>query len=157
MAKKNDVNDDGTKRTFGSGATRDTAVGKIDPEGFLSPLVILQFSKYMNMHRVQSDGNLRDSDNWQKGIPKNICMSSMARHYLDFSLIHRGFGEHAHSPCIIAAAMGILFNLQAYILQVLEDNGLRDFDGDDPLEEVLVRLHNLGYNSLEEFNERTKS
>jgi hypothetical protein len=145
-------NDDGVKRTFSTGATRDTAVGKIDPEGFVHPLFMLQFYKYMNMHRIQSDGTLRDSDNWQKGIPKEVCAKSLKRHMLDFELIHRGCYDAAHEPCIIAAAMGIMFNVQAYVLQVIQEIGLRDFDGGDPIPETIERLEKLGFKSLEEFN-----
>jgi hypothetical protein len=82
--------DNGTLRTFASGATRDTASGKIDPEGFLDPLVILAFSEYMDRHRVQSDGSLRASDNWQAGFPRAQTMKSLWRHFLDLWLLHRG-------------------------------------------------------------------
>ena len=41
--------DNGTIRKFESGATRDTADGKLDPEGFTNPMVMKQFYKYMNM------------------------------------------------------------------------------------------------------------
>jgi len=58
-----------TMRTFGGGATRNSDQGKPDYEGFLSPLVIIRYGEYMTRHRVQADGNIRDSDNWQKGIP----------------------------------------------------------------------------------------
>ena len=137
------MSDDGTLRSFETGATRDTAEGKLDYEGFLNPLFILQFAKYMNMHRVQSDGKLRDSDNWQKGIPMSVCAKSLDRHFQDFLLIHRGYGRHAHEDCIIAAAMGMMFNIQAYILQTLEQEGVRDFDGSDPIPEISERLKKL--------------
>lgn len=82
--------DNGTLRTFASGATRDTASGKLDPEGFLDPLVILAFSEYMDRHRVQSDGSLRASDNWKAGFPRAQTMKSLWRHFLDLWLLHRG-------------------------------------------------------------------
>src|SRR3972149_6479395 len=78
-------------RTFSTGATRDTNQNKPDYEGFLSPLVIKRFGEYMSKHRVQSDGNLRDSDNWQKGIPKEEYMKSAWRHFMDWWLENRGF------------------------------------------------------------------
>lgn len=68
-------------RTFDTGATRDTDEGKLDFEGFLSPLALERFAEYMNKHRQQSDGSLRDSDNWQKGIPVKQYMKSMWRHF----------------------------------------------------------------------------
>lgn len=73
--------DDGNVRKFSSGATRDTAEGKLDFEGFLCPLVLERYAEYMNKNRLQSDGKLRDSDNWQKGIPKGQYMKSVWRHF----------------------------------------------------------------------------
>lgn len=78
-----------TVRTFTSGATRGSEDGKLDPEGFLSPLVIVRYSRYMDKHRRQADGALRASDNWQKGIPLPAYMKSMWRHFLDVWLFHR--------------------------------------------------------------------
>jgi hypothetical protein len=63
-------------REFETGATRNPEEGKLDYEGFLSPLVLECYAKYMHEHRLQSDGKLRDSDNWQKGIPKEVYMKS---------------------------------------------------------------------------------
>jgi len=40
------MEDDGMKRTFDTGATRDTSQDKLDFEGFLSPLVIKRFGEY---------------------------------------------------------------------------------------------------------------
>src|SRR5580698_7792736 len=61
-------------RTFETGATRNLDASKYDYEGFLSPLVMERFGQYMHKHRVQADGSLRDSDNWQKGIPLQAYM-----------------------------------------------------------------------------------
>src|SRR3990167_4084265 len=51
-------------RTFNSGATRDTLEGKLEFARFMSPIVLKRFSEYMNLHRKQTDGNLREPDNW---------------------------------------------------------------------------------------------
>jgi len=77
-------------RRFDTGATRDTDEGKLDFEGFLSPLVLERYAQYMNKHRKQSDGKLRDSDNWQKGIPLKAYIKSLWRHFFDLWKIHRG-------------------------------------------------------------------
>jgi len=69
-------------RRFASGATRDTDEGKLDYEGFLSPTVLESYAKYMHKNRVQSDGSLRNSDNWQKGIPVEQYMKSKFRHFM---------------------------------------------------------------------------
>lgn len=68
-------------RIFPSGATRDTDANKLDFEGFLSPLALQAFAEYMHANRVQTDGNVRASDNWQKGIPLDAYMKSMWRHF----------------------------------------------------------------------------
>ena len=62
-------------RKFETGATRDTDEGKLDFEGFFSPIVMERFAEYMNKHRRQSDGQLRDSDNWQKDSEKERNIS----------------------------------------------------------------------------------
>ena len=57
-------------RNFDTGATRDNDDEKMDYEGFLSPIVLKEFGRYMHKHRKQTDGKFRESDNWQKGMPK---------------------------------------------------------------------------------------
>ena len=111
----------GKIRKFKTGATRDTNEGKYDYEGFLSPLVIERFGQYMNKHRKQSDGSLRDSDNWQKGFGDNhfaVCMKSLWRHFFDLWLEHRGYKSREG---IEDALMGILFNTMAYTYKLLKD------------------------------------
>ncbi len=76
-------------REFETGATRDTDQNKLDYEGFLSPLVLKRYAEYLNKHRSQADGQLRDSDNWQKGIPKNVYIKSCWRHFMDWWTYHR--------------------------------------------------------------------
>ena len=83
--------DDKVMRSFDTGATRDTTEGKLDMEGFTHPMVEKQFAKYMNMNRLQSDGQLRDSDNWQKGIPQDAYMKSLRRHHDDAWLQQLGW------------------------------------------------------------------
>ena len=113
MVKKNKI------RQFSSGATRDSNEGKLDFEGFYSPLVMRRYSEYMNKHRVQSDGNLRDSDNWQNLFGEehlNVCMKSCYRHFFDMWLQHRGYeGQDDLEESICA----LLFNAQAYLFKLL--------------------------------------
>jgi len=108
-------------RKFKTGATRDTELGKNDYEGFISPLVIEAFGDYMTKHRVQTDGKLRDSDNWQKGFGENhlsVCIKSLWRHFLDLWKMHRGFEGRG---TIDDALNGILFNAMAYYHKILID------------------------------------
>lgn len=79
----------GMMRKFEGGATRNVDAGKLDYEGFLSPVVLERYARYLHRHRVQADGKLRDSDNWQKGIPKDVYMKSLLRHLIEVWTYHR--------------------------------------------------------------------
>lgn len=76
-------------REFDTGATRDSDIDKYDYDGFLSPLVLERYAQYMHKHRKQADGELRDSDNWQKGIPIAQYMKSKWRHFIQTWGWHR--------------------------------------------------------------------
>lgn len=109
---------------FSTGATRDTDDDKPDYEGFLSPLVIERFGQYMHKHRVQSDGKLRDSDNWQKGIPKDKYMKSHWRHFFDAWSLHRFPDQEIRSKegeviGIEDALCGDIFNAQGHLHEIL--------------------------------------
>ena len=114
------MQDDGTKRTFDTGATRGTAEDKYDYEGFLSPLVIKRFGEYMHAHRKQSDGTLRDSDNWQKGIPTDEYMKSAWRHFFEWWRLYRQGA--AKADAMEAALCGLLFNVMGYLHEYLKKN-----------------------------------
>ena len=112
---------DGTEkpiRTFETGATRDTNADKPDYEGFLSPTVLKRFGEYMHKHRKQSDGNLRASDNWQKGIPKQEYMKSGWRHFMDLWLEHRGLKSRDGLEDALCA---LLFNVMGYLYEHLKE------------------------------------
>jgi hypothetical protein len=108
----------GDVREFPTGATRDQDTHKIDPEGFLSPLVIQMYCEYMHKQRFQSDGQLRASDNWQKGIPLDVYMKSMWRHFLTVWQHHRGWRAVARED-LTDALMGLLFNVHGYAHELL--------------------------------------
>lgn len=103
-------------RTFDTGATRDTDHDKLDFEGFLSPRVLEAFAWYMHANRLQKDGSLRDSDNWQKGIPVDAYMSSMWRHFFDVWKCHRGLHTTSDIETNLCA---LLFNVQGMLHEVL--------------------------------------
>jgi hypothetical protein len=113
-------------RYFETGATRDSSDNKPDYEGFLSPLVIEAYGEYMHSHRMQADGKLRDSDNWQKGMPLTEYMKSLWRHFFDMWKIHRGYpvlDRITQQPVTLkAAACGILFNVSGYLHVFLKEN-----------------------------------
>jgi len=102
------------KRTFDTGATRDTEMGKLDFEGFLSPLVLVRYAEYLDSHRTMKDGSIRESDNWQKGIPINVYMKSLHRHYMDMWLVHRRWTPD-HGAFMEDAMCAIMFNVMGYL------------------------------------------
>ena len=99
-------------RTFTSGATRDSDDNKYDFEGFLSPLVLERYAEYMHTHRKQADGKMRDSDNWQKGIPVSAYMKSMWRHFMAVWKGHRLGQVNQEDVCaLLFNVMGMLHEL----------------------------------------------
>jgi hypothetical protein len=104
-------------RTFETGATRDSDENKIDYEGFLSPLVLRAYGEYMTIHRRQADGSLRDSDNWQKGIPITAYMKSMYRHFMDVWMNYRGI---TCSVLIEEALTALLFNVHGMLHEIIK-------------------------------------
>lgn len=109
----------GTIRVFDTGALRDTEAGKLDFEGFLSPLAVEAFATFMNFNRELADGSTRDSDNWQKGIPKDAYIKSGWRHFVAWWRCHRGVGA---KEGIVWALCGVLFNAQGYLHELLKDD-----------------------------------
>lgn len=105
-------------RMFDTGATRDTDEGKLDFEAFLSPKVLRAYAEYMDSCRVQADGTLRTGDNWQKGIPRDVLMKSMWRHFMAVWEAHRGVGDH---DCFdeVEDLCALLFNVMAYLHSML--------------------------------------
>jgi len=116
--KMSGINDNGIMRQFGTGATRNSDEGKNDYEGFLSPSVIERFGEYMTKHRKQADGQLRDSDNWQKGIPRTAYIKSNWRHFMDLWKEHRGI---ATKDGIEEALCAIMFNTMGYLHEYLKE------------------------------------
>ena len=105
-------------RTFNTGATRNAEEGKLDYEAFLSPAVIKRYATYLNKHRQLEDGTLRAGDNWQAGIPKDVYMKSMFRHFMDVWSQHRdlpGDEELQDSLC------AVIFNASGYLFELLRE------------------------------------
>jgi hypothetical protein len=112
----------GTVRLFDTGATRSPDAGRYDPEGFLSPIAIERYCLYMAKNQVQSDGTLRSSDNWQKGMPIASYMKGMWRHFLHLWTRHRGYAVQDPKA---AADMeedlcALLFNVQGMLHEVVK-------------------------------------
>jgi hypothetical protein len=117
-----DLKDSAEMRKFETGATRNSDTARPDFEGFLSPLVLERFGEYMSKHRKQADGQLRDSDNWQKGIPLPVYMKGAWRHFMHWWTRHRG---HPVNDPLAGADLeedlcALLFNVQGYLHEHLK-------------------------------------
>lgn len=147
-------------RTFSSGATRDNDTDKLDYEGFLSPWVLERYAQYMHGHRIQADGNLRDSDNWQKGIPRAAYIKSLFRHFMELWQCHRygydldvtGFDEDGEvmdvEDSMEDALCAIIFNASGYLHVLLEGSEPYGEDKKDPENETLQGNSDSGSSGL---------
>jgi hypothetical protein len=113
----------GVVRQFETGATRDTDTNKYDYEGFFHPLVMQRYAEYMHKHRVQKDGSLRDSDNWQKGMPLSVYMKSLYRHFMDVWKGHRE--TYSDGKYLEDALCGVIFNTMGYLATLLTTRGYK--------------------------------
>ena len=112
-------------RKFKTGATRNVDNNKLDYEGFINPIVEHRFAQYMHKHRKQKDGSIRDSDNWQKGIPKDVYKKSLVRHTIDLWMLLRGgipINPDDNQPCNIEDLLcAIKFNVNGLLLEILKE------------------------------------
>ena len=114
------MEDDGAMRTFDTGAARDTNPDKPDYEGFLSPRVIERYGQFMMKHQKQSDGTIRASDNWQKGMPQDVYVKSGFRHFMDWWLVHRNYKlDHDR---LEEALCALMFNVMGYLHEHLSQD-----------------------------------
>jgi len=113
--------------SYETGATRSKRTHKFDYTGFTSPLAINIFANYMHKHRLQSDGKLRDSDNWKKGIPNKDCLESLDRHVRSIIAISQGIkcinaddGEEETMEDVLCAAR---FNIDCILHNTAVEDG----------------------------------
>lgn len=105
-------------RTFDTGANRNSDKGKLDYEGFLSPIVLKAYAEYMDKMRYLENGEYRDSDNWQRGIPESAYMKSMWRHFMDVWSNHRCVDARED---MITSLCGLMFNVMGMLHENLKD------------------------------------
>ena len=128
-------------REWVSGGKRDTDEGKLDIEGFLSPVVLKRYAQYMDKHRTMRDGSKRESDNWQKGFGESlhehfcICIKSLFRHFMDLWTIHRrepdGINHYEETEESLCA---IMFNAMALLHRLLKNKN--DFDKQEYIDDI---------------------
>lgn len=125
LAPPLNVRGEGQMLGFASGATRNRKENELQYEGFVSPLALQMFAEYMHEHRHTADGSVRDSDNWQKGIPDESYRDSLLRHVMDLWLIYRGWDEQAREDGDLRKALaGAYFNVQG----LMHNLALRDLE-----------------------------
>lgn len=112
-------------RDFETGATRNDGDHKFDYEGFICPQSDHEFAKYMHSHRKQADGQMRDADNWQKGIPKEVYIKSLTRHMKDLNRLWDGWTvfdpDDNHEVDMLELLQAIRFNQQGLTHEILKD------------------------------------
>jgi hypothetical protein len=108
--------------TFETGATRSEDTVRDDPDGYLSPYFLERYFQYMTKNRVQADGQVRDSDNWQKGIPLDRYMKGLWRHFFHMWQRHRGVDvtDPLAADDIEEDISAMFFNLQGYAHELLK-------------------------------------
>lgn len=103
--------------SFDTGATRSDSQDKLDYEGFLSPLVLEAVAEYMNKNRVMADGSIRESDNWQKGIPLSSYFKSLWRHFHSAWKSYRGYKSNEDIKTSLCA---VIFNSSGALHEILK-------------------------------------
>ena len=87
----------------------------------MSPLTVRRFGEYMRKHQVQEDGKVRESDNWQKGIPLKSYMDSLVRHLIDVWGIHRGaWSESDDGGDLEDVLCGVKFNVDGLLHELVK-------------------------------------
>src|SRR5229473_4576782 len=113
--------------TFETGARRDSDFDKLDFESFEHPLVIERFAVYMNRHRTMANGQTRDADDWQLGIPIWRYVKSLVRHVTEVRKWHRGLAVAA--PFDIEEVLcAVIFNAHGLLFEILRRNLGQGFD-----------------------------
>lgn len=127
-------------REFETGATRNNDQTKPDFDGFLSPHMIQAFGQYMHEHRVQADGTIRDSDNWQKGIPIDAYRKSLLRHVFTAWTLGRGIPAKDHdtgeAAYLIPTLCAVIFNAQGWLHELLKDESVSEPSTSDLVDRV---------------------
>jgi len=109
-------------RIFDTGATRDMVQGKLDYVKALSPIVLRRYVQYLDKHRLQPDGNMRDFNNWKKGMSQDVYHSSNARHFMAAWLLTEGYAtEDNYGPVELEDSLcGELFNIMGRLHEILK-------------------------------------
>lgn len=106
-------------REFESGAKRDDLGDKLSYMKALSPAVLRCYAQYLGKHRKQSDGKLRDWDNWKKGISPDVYCDSLLRHSFDAWLLQLGHSPTDESYDLRDLLCAVIFNASGWLYELL--------------------------------------
>jgi hypothetical protein len=108
-------------RTFNSGAYRDGEAGKLDYTRGLCPNVLERYMEFLSANREQSNGDMRDFDNWKRGIPVRSYLSSLGRHFWTVWKYFVGFKKPVtETGDIVDELCAIMFNVNGLIHEILK-------------------------------------
>lgn len=112
----------GKIRKFTGGATRDTVEGKLSYVKGLSPIVLKRYLQYLDLHRLQSNGEKREFDNWKLGIDQATYLDGLGRHFWDVWLLCHGYpAEDNHGSVELESALcAIMFNSMGMLFEILK-------------------------------------
>jgi len=110
-------------RKFATGATRDTLEGKLSYVKALSPIVLQRYVQYLDAHRLQPDGSMRDFDNWKKGIDIDAYFDGLGRHFVAVWLLQQGFDtKDNHGPVTLEDSLcAVIFNSMGWLFEILKE------------------------------------
>jgi hypothetical protein len=77
----------------------------------------------MHEHRFLEDGTKRASDNWKKGMPLDVYLQSMFRHFIDVWELHEAMKDpntRVNPKMQEDSLMALLFNVQGYTYEFLK-------------------------------------
>jgi hypothetical protein len=122
MDKEVKMDETNKLRSFAGGATRDTLEGKLSYVKALSPAALKYYVEYLGRHRKQSDGSYRDWDNWKQGIPQDVYLDGLGRHFWAVWLLFEGTPAFDnHGPVSIEDSLcGVIFNAQGMLDEILK-------------------------------------
>jgi len=62
---------------------------------------------------------MRDSDNWQAGMPSDVYMKSAFRHFMDWWTLHRS--EFQPTYDVVESICALMFNCEGYLHELLRE------------------------------------
>lgn len=129
-----DPKDKKYNRQYSTGATRDVNDYKYDYIGFSSPYILNRYAQYMHEHRIQEDGTLRSSSNWQRGIPNQDYLESMHRHFFDVWCCMEGIEvrdpKTGKKVELDEALCGLKFNVDGLLFNVMKEKNPVMYNGE---------------------------